>query len=67
MINTRPKIVEKKRRIGDLEIDTVIGKDRIGALITVVEGVLEILCQSDRILNSKGKTDEKDIRFRRGT
>lgn len=37
MINTRPKIVEKKRRIGDLEIDTVIGKDRIGALITVVD------------------------------
>ena len=30
-------------------------------------GVLEILCQSDRILYSKGKTDEKDIRFRRGT
>ena len=30
-------------------------------------GVLEILCQSDKILNSKGKTDEKDIRFRRGT
>ena len=30
-------------------------------------GVLEILCQSDRILNSNGKTNEKDIRFRRGT
>ncbi len=37
MIDKRPKIVEKKRRIGDLEIDTVIGKDHIGALVTVVD------------------------------
>ena len=37
MIDHRPKIVEKKRRIGDLEIDTVIGKDHIGALVTVVD------------------------------
>ncbi|KYJ86638.1 IS30 family transposase [Sulfurovum riftiae] len=37
MIDTRPKIVEKKKRIGDLEIDTVIGKDHIGALVTAVD------------------------------
>ena len=37
MIDKRPHIVEKKRRIGDLEIDTVIGKDHIGALVTVVD------------------------------
>jgi IS30 family transposase len=37
MIDERPKIVEKKSRIGDLEIDTVIGKNHIGALITVVD------------------------------
>lgn len=37
MIDKRPKIVEKKRRIGDLEIDTVIGKEHIGALVTVVD------------------------------
>jgi transposase, IS30 family len=37
MIDQRPKIVEKKNRIGDLEIDTVIGKDHIGALVTVVD------------------------------
>jgi IS30 family transposase len=36
MIEKRPRIVEKKKRIGDLEIDTVIGKDHIGALVTVV-------------------------------
>jgi len=37
MIDKRPKVVEKKRRIGDLEIDTVIGKDHIGALVTAVD------------------------------
>ena len=37
MIDKRPKIVEKKKRIGDLEIDTVIGKDHIGALVTAVD------------------------------
>ncbi len=37
MIEKRPKIVEKKKRIGDLEIDTVIGKDHIGALVTAVD------------------------------
>jgi IS30 family transposase len=37
MIEQRPKIVEKKKRIGDLEIDTVIGKDHRGALVTAVD------------------------------
>jgi len=37
MIDKRPKIVEKKRRIGDFEIDTVIGKNHKGALVTVVD------------------------------
>ena len=37
MIENRPKIVDKKSRIGDLEIDTVIGKNHVGALVTVVD------------------------------
>jgi len=37
MIDKRPKIVEKKKRIGDLEIDTVIGKDHRGVLVTAVD------------------------------
>ena len=37
MIAERPRIVEKKSRIGDLEIDTVIGKNHVGALVTVVD------------------------------
>jgi len=36
-ISQRPAIVESKRRTGDWECDTVIGKDRKSALVTVVE------------------------------
>lgn len=36
MIDKRPKIVEKKSPIGDLEIDTVIGRNHVVALVTVV-------------------------------
>jgi len=34
-ISERPAIVEQKARIGDLEIDTVIGKSHKGALVTI--------------------------------
>lgn len=36
-IEQRPDIVEEKTRIGDWEIDTVIGKNHKGALVTIVE------------------------------
>ena len=36
-IEERPEIVDKKIRVGDWEIDTVIGKDHIGALVTIVD------------------------------
>lgn len=36
-IDDRPEIVDKKERIGDWEIDTVIGKNHKGALVTIVE------------------------------
>jgi IS30 family transposase len=37
MIAKRPKIVEKKSRIGDWEIDTIVGKNHKGFLVTVVD------------------------------
>ena len=36
-IQERPKIVEKKIRIGDWEGDTVVGKNHQGALVTLVD------------------------------
>ena len=36
-IDERPDIVDKRERIGDWEIDTMIGKAHKGALVTIVE------------------------------
>lgn len=36
-ISLRPKIVDSKRRVGDWEIDTVIGANHKGALVTIVD------------------------------
>jgi IS30 family transposase len=36
-IEDRPSVVDEKSRVGDWEIDTVIGKGHRGALVTVVE------------------------------
>ncbi len=36
-IENRPAVVEAKNRIGDWEIDTIIGKNHKGALVTIVE------------------------------
>ena len=34
-IDRRPSVVDEKERIGDLEVDTVIGKDHQGAIVTI--------------------------------
>lgn len=34
-IDQRPKIVEERERFGDLEIDTVLGKGKMSALVTI--------------------------------
>ena len=38
-IDDRPSVVDEKSRVGDWEIDTVIGKGHSGALVTIVERV----------------------------
>ncbi len=46
MIDERPKIAQERKRIGDWEWDTVIWKDRSGAILTMVDrksGYLKIL------------------------
>ena len=54
-IDDRPDIVDKKSRVGDWEIDTVIGKGHSGALVTIVERVT-LKTLSVRI-NSKKASD----------
>jgi transposase, IS30 family len=40
-IEERPAVVDNKSRIGDWEIDTVIGKGHSGAMVTIVERVTQ--------------------------
>ena len=42
-IEDRPKIVELKERFGDLEIDTIIGKNHKGAIVTINDRATGIL------------------------
>jgi IS30 family transposase len=42
-IECRPPIVDQRGRIGDWEIDTVIGKGHSGALVTIVERALQFV------------------------
>lgn len=37
MVDERPEVVDERKRIGDWEWDTVIWKDRSGAILTLVE------------------------------
>jgi IS30 family transposase len=50
-IDQRPAIVDEKTRFGDLEIDTVIGKNHQGALLTINDRVTSLVWI--RRLNSK--------------
>ena len=42
-IDQRSKVVDKKTRIGDWEIDTVIGKNHKGAILTIVDKASKFL------------------------
>lgn len=43
-IDERPQIVDEKKRIGDWEIDTIIGKHHKGAIVTAVERSTKFTC-----------------------
>lgn len=46
-IEERPGVVDEKSRIGDWEIDTVIGKGHRGALVTIVERATQFTLAAD--------------------
>ena len=43
-IDERPEIVDKKERVGDWEIDTIIGANHQGALVSAVERKSRLTC-----------------------
>jgi transposase, IS30 family len=42
-ISTRPTVVDEKSRFGDLEIDTIVGKNHKGAIVTINDRATGIL------------------------
>ena len=54
-IDERPAIVDKKGRVGDWEIDLVIGKGHSGALVTIVERATSFTV-STRISDKSART-----------
>ena len=54
-IDERPKVVDEKSRLGDWEIDTVIGKNHQGALVTIVERVSKFTLIA-KVLNKQADT-----------
>lgn len=54
-IDDRPQVVDDRGRIGDWEIDTVIGKGHSGALVTIVERVTNFSVSAK--VNSKSAAD----------
>ena len=54
-IDERPDVVDDKSRIGDWEIDTVIGKGHSGALVTIVERVTKFTVSAQ--VDSKSAQD----------
>ena len=54
-ISERPKVVEERTRLGDLEIDLVIGKNHKGALLTINDRASGLLYME----KLQGKTSEE--------
>ena len=57
-IEARPTIVEEKVRVGDLEIDTIIGKNHQGAIVTIndrVSGMLKMKLLASKDSNELAK------------
>lgn len=42
-ISERPMVVEERKRFGDLEVDTIVGKDRKGAILTINDRATGVL------------------------
>lgn len=53
-IDERPEIVEEKSRIGDWEIDTIIGANHKGAIVSIVDRVSKYLCMA-KVKNKKAE------------
>jgi IS30 family transposase len=64
-IDERPGIVDEKSRVGDWEIDTVIGKGHSGALVTIVERVTKFTVSAQVMSKSAVDVTQATIKLLR--
>lgn len=62
-IEHRPNIVQTKKRIGDWEADTIIGKDHKGAVVTLVERKSKLTAIGKLARNTAEAVQEQIIRL----
>jgi IS30 family transposase len=62
-IDERPDIVDQKSRVGDWEIDTVIGKGHSGALVTIVERKTKFTVSSQVMNKSAAAVTQATIKL----
>lgn len=64
-IDERPRVVDNRPRIGDWEIDTVIGKGHSGALVTIVERKMKFTVSAQVMSKSAADVTQATIRLLR--
>ena len=62
-IEKRPKIVEKRNRIGDIEVDLMMGKNHQGALLVIIDRAT-FRTQLKLLLSKKTKVVHQDMNQR---
>lgn len=60
-ISERPQIVEQRERIGDVEIDTIIGQNHQGAIVTINDRATGMLKMKKLTSKDAGELSEKVI------
>jgi IS30 family transposase len=65
LTDDRPSVVDSKSRVGDWEIDTVIGKGHSGVLVTIVERKMKFTVSAQVMSKSAADVTEATIRLLR--
>ena len=60
-IDLRPKIVEERTRFGDLELDTIVGKDHQGGLVSINDRMTGLIKLSKITVKDAAQVEEKIV------
>ncbi len=61
LIGQRPDVINKKQRFGDWKIDTIVGKENKGAIVTIVERKTDFLMMKKLVAGKSAKELSKAL------